>query len=142
MCAPLFSQALESRRLIKPVKAVTAKQQKRYMLYDLVPAKEITGGPWYTESEFDHEFIGELRTFIMHCVRRLNGGKGVTLSDIAEKMKQANVSRVALNLEEVQQLMQTLAFDYMIEQSSINKNGEAMFVSARKVTTMCDFKCE
>mmetsp|Transcript_11064 Transcript_11064/g.32821 ORF Transcript_11064/g.32821 Transcript_11064/m.32821 type:complete len:176 (-) Transcript_11064:340-867(-) len=133
-------QQLETRKLVKPVKAVTAKAKKLYMLFGLTPAKEITGGPWYTELEFDHEFISELRTFVMHCVRRLNGGKGVTLAEIAAKMKEANVSRVTLNLEEVQQLMQTLAFDYMIEQSGVNRNGEAMFVAARRVTTMCEFK--
>jgi len=37
---------LESRKLIKPVKAVNAKSKKCYMLYDLQPSKEITGGPW------------------------------------------------------------------------------------------------
>lgn len=90
--------------------------------------------------EFDHEFISELRTFIMHCIRRLNSGQGVTLKEIAEKMKIANVSRVQLNLQEVQQLVQTLAFDYMIEQSGFNKDGEAQFIAAKRLTVPCDFK--
>jgi len=137
----IFKQ-LETRRLIKPIKAVTAKTKKLYMLYDLTPAKEITGGPWYTEYEFDHEFIAELRNFILMCVRRMNGGKGVTLKSISDKMIQANVSRVTLSLEEVQQLVQTLAFDYLIEQRGVTESGEALFVAARKVTTMCDFQCE
>ena len=94
----------------------------------------------YTEMEFDHEFISELRTFIMHCVRRINGGKGVTLKEIAEKMKIANVSRVQLSLQEVQQLMQTLAFDYMIEPNGVNQNGEAQFIAAKRLTVPCDFK--
>jgi DNA-directed RNA polymerase III subunit RPC6 len=130
---------LESRKLIKPVKSVNAKSKKCYMLYDLQPSKEITGGPWYTEMEFDYGFISELRTFIMHCIRRLNGGKGVTMKEIAEKMKLANVSRVQLNLQEVQQLIQTLAFDYKIEQNGVNQNEEALFIAAKPVTTPCDF---
>jgi DNA-directed RNA polymerase III subunit RPC6 len=72
-------KGLESRRLIKPVKSVTAKAKKLYMLYNLTPSKELTGGVWYSDLEFDHEFISELRTFLLHCVRRLNGGRGVTL---------------------------------------------------------------
>ncbi len=131
---------LESRKLIKPVKSVTTKTKKLYMLYDLTPAKEITGGPWYTELEFDHEFVSELRTFIMHCVRRLNGGKGIGLQEISAKMKEANVSRVQLNLSEVSQLMQTLAFDYMIEQNGTNLNGEALFVAAKRCSSACEFK--
>ena len=139
----ILLQQLETRRLIKPIKAVTAKTKKLYMLYDLTPAKEITGGPWYSDYEFDHEFIAELRNFILMCIRRMNGGlgvgNGVTLKQIANKMIQANVSRVQLSLEEVQQLLQTLAFDYLIEQRGVTENGEALFVAAKPVTTMCDF---
>ena len=30
------------------------------MLYELEPSREITGGAWYTEQEFDGEFISVL----------------------------------------------------------------------------------
>jgi DNA-directed RNA polymerase III subunit RPC6 len=135
----IFKQ-LEQRRLIKPVKSVTAKAKKLYMLFELTPSKELTGGVWYSGLEFDHEFISELRTFVMHCVRRLNGGQGVTLAEIRGKMVQANVSRVELSLDEVKQLVQTLVYDYYIEEGSINDNGEISFVAARRVSTMCEFK--
>mmetsp|Transcript_31263 Transcript_31263/g.47290 ORF Transcript_31263/g.47290 Transcript_31263/m.47290 type:complete len:314 (-) Transcript_31263:1536-2477(-) len=131
-------KALESRRLIKPVKSVSSK--KVYMLYNLTPAKELTGGPWYTELEFDHEFINEMRKFLMQCVRRLNDGKGVTLTEIRDKMAQAKVSKVELSLEEVQQLMQTLAYDHLIEDIGVDTQGEVAYVAARRVTAMCDFK--
>eukprot|EP00548_Thalassiothrix_antarctica_P015302 CAMPEP_0194166192 /NCGR_PEP_ID=MMETSP0154-20130528/1858_1 /TAXON_ID=1049557 /ORGANISM="Thalassiothrix antarctica, Strain L6-D1" /LENGTH=284 /DNA_ID=CAMNT_0038876783 /DNA_START=92 /DNA_END=943 /DNA_ORIENTATION=+ len=128
-------KALETRRLIKPVKSVSSK--KVYMLFNLTPAKELTGGPWYTELEFDHEFINEMRKFLMTCVKRLNEGKGVTLEEIRDKMAQANVSKVELNLEEVQQLMQTLAYDHLIEDIGVDCHGEPLYVAARRVTAMC-----
>jgi len=133
-------KTMESRQMVKPVKSVSAKTKILYMLYDLKPAKEITGGPWFTEMEFDSEFINDLRTFIILCTRKMNGGRGVTLAQISDKMSQAKVSRVELNMDEVQQLLQTLAFDYRIEQTSVNSNGEAVFISSRRVTTMCDFR--
>lgn len=133
-------KALESRRLIKPVKSVTAKAKKLYMLYNLTPSKELTGGVWYSDLEFDHEFISELRTFVMHCVKRLNNGKGVTLGEIQGKMIQAKVSRIELSVDEVQQLVQTLVYDYLVEEDSENEKGETLYVAARRVTTMCDFK--
>jgi DNA-directed RNA polymerase III subunit RPC6 len=133
-------KALETRRLIKPVKSVAAKAKKLYMAYHLTPAKELTGGPWYTELEFDHEFINEMRKFLMQCVRRINTGLGVTIAEIKEKMVQANISRVELSWEDVHQLMQTLAFDQLIDQVSVNSNGEALFIAARRVTPMCEFK--
>lgn len=133
-------KALEQRRLIKPVKSVSAK--KVYMLYNLTPAKELTGGPWYTELEFDHEFINEMRKFLLQCVRRLNGGAGVTLVTIKDKMMAANVSKVQLDVEEVQQLMQTLAYDHLIEEAVQvdTATGDTLYVAARRVTSMCDFK--
>jgi len=132
-------KALETRRLIKPVKSVNSKAKKLYMLYNLSPAKELTGGVWYSDLEFDHEFISELRTFVMHCVKRLNGGKGVTLAEIQSKMVQAKVSRIELSVEEVQQLVQTLVYDYMVEENGENSQGEVLFVASRKVTSMCEF---
>jgi DNA-directed RNA polymerase III subunit RPC6 len=131
-------KVLETRRLIKPVKSVTSK--KVYMLYSLTPAKELTGGPWYTELEFDHEFINEMRKFMLQCVRRLNNGQGVTLTEIKDKLVQANVSKVQLNVEEVQQLMQTLAYDHLIEDAGLDSQEETLYVAARRVTPMCEFK--
>lgn len=133
-------KALEQRRLIKPVKSVTAKAKKLYMLYNLQPAKELTGGVWYSDLEFDHEFISELRTFVMHCVKRLNQAKGVALTEIQAKMTQAKVSRIELSLEEVQQLVQTLVYDNMVEEGGENENGEMLYLAARRVTSMCEFK--
>lgn len=131
---------LEQRRLIKPVKSVTAKAKKLYMLYELSPSKEITGGVWYSGLEFDHEFISELRTFVIQCVKKLNDGKGVTLGEIKGKMKQIEVSKVELSLEEIQQLLQTLVYDHLIEEGSVLANGEVRYVAARRVSTMCEFK--
>jgi DNA-directed RNA polymerase III subunit RPC6 len=133
-------KGLESRHLIKPVKSVTAKSKKLYMAFHLTPSKELTGGVWYSDLEFDHEFISELRTFLLHCVRRLNSGRGVTLAEIRDKMVQANVSRVQLSVKEIQQIMQTLVYDYIIELADDNEKAEVVYVAAKRITPMCDFK--
>jgi DNA-directed RNA polymerase III subunit RPC6 len=136
----IFKQ-LEQRCLIKPVNSVAAKSKKLYMLYDLKPSKELTGGVWYSGLDFDHEFISELRTFVMHCTRRLNKGHGVTLTEIKSKMEQAKISKVELSLDEVRQLVQTLVYDQKIEEVLTNDDDEVRFVAARTVTTaIADFK--
>ena len=61
-------KSLESRQLIKPVKSVQAKQKKLYMLYDLQPSKELTGGVWYSDLEFDHE-VSESVVYVPYRVR-------------------------------------------------------------------------
>lgn len=137
----IFKQ-LETRELIKQVKSIAAKSKKIFMLFDLEPSKEITGGVWYSGLEFDHEFIAELRTFIMHCAKRLNHGTGVTVREILAKMEEAKVSRVELSVGEVQQLVQTLVYDYCIEEGPApTSSGEVRYVSARPVTTpIANFK--
>jgi DNA-directed RNA polymerase III subunit RPC6 len=131
----IFKQ-LESRELIKPIKSIAAKSKKLYMLFDLEPSKEITGGIWYSGLEFDHEFISELRTFVMHCAKRLNHGTGVTVKEILSKMEEAKVSRVELSIGEIKQLVQTLVYDYCIEEGPTpTSTGEIRYVLSRPVTT-------
>ena len=61
---------LELRQLVKPVKSVNAGNVKKYMLYELQPSKEITGGPWYCDGEFDYEFISSLQMIAHGFVQR------------------------------------------------------------------------
>ncbi|ORY78159.1 RNA polymerase III subunit Rpc34, partial [Protomyces lactucae-debilis] len=55
---------LEAKSLVKCVKSVQHPTRKIYMLYDLVPSIEISGGPWYTDGELDTEFVSHLLTTI------------------------------------------------------------------------------
>ena len=63
-------KALEANNHIKSVKSVTSKTKKLYMLYDLVPSREITGGPWYTDQEFDYDFVGRLAQVVYQYTRQ------------------------------------------------------------------------
>jgi len=153
----IFKQ-LENRQLIKPVKSVTAKAKKLYMLYGLQPSKELTGGVWYSDLEFDHEFISELRTFLLHCIRRMNSGQGVTLQQLVNKIIEMKVSKVQLQLKEVEQLVRTLVYDYLVEEVVPDADGvlvsaefgstavvagdenSVLYVSAKRISTACDFK--
>ena len=134
---------LESRQLIKPVKSVVAKSKKLYMIYNLIPSKELTGGIWYSDLEFDHEFINELRIFLLQCIKRMNNGNGITLQQIIDKILMAQISRVELSANDVLQLIQTLIYDYMVEEittsSSSDGKDDTIYVAARKVTPLCEF---
>jgi DNA-directed RNA polymerase III subunit RPC6 len=85
------------------------------MLYDVVPAKEITGGPWYTEQEFDHEFVDELCNFIVQFVR----AQGMAdLNGINSRVRISGISKVELSLEELELVLQTLVYDGRLEEVS------------------------
>jgi DNA-directed RNA polymerase III subunit RPC6 len=85
---------LEQRLLIKSVRSVVSKSKKLYMVYDTVPAKEITGGPWYSDQEFDHEFVQELGSFIVQVVKNLGMADLPTIHD---KVRISGISKVFLN---------------------------------------------
>lgn len=61
-------KTLESKKLIKSVKSVQAAKRRLYMLYDLTPDESITGGAWYSDQDFESEFVEVLN---QHCLRFL-----------------------------------------------------------------------
>ncbi|ODV69990.1 34-kDa subunit of RNA polymerase III (C) [Hyphopichia burtonii NRRL Y-1933] len=61
-------KSLEGQRYIKSIKSVKHPTRKIYMLYNLQPSIEVTGGPWFTDSELDTEFIDSLTTVIWRFV--------------------------------------------------------------------------
>jgi DNA-directed RNA polymerase III subunit RPC6 len=45
------------------------RTRKMYMLSELEPSVELTGGPWYTDNELDTEFIKNLSAAILHYIK-------------------------------------------------------------------------
>ncbi|CAH0489059.1 unnamed protein product [Peronospora effusa] len=104
---------LETRRLVKSVKSISSKNKKLYMLFDLVPSTEITGGPWYNEQEFDHVFIDTLSTFVYEVIKASGMS---TLNAITDKVHASGISKVALGPEEISSIIQTLMYDGRVEE--------------------------
>ena len=82
---------LEQRSLLKTVRSVTSKSKKLYMVYEMTPAKELTGGPWYTDQEFDREFVVALCDFITKYVSFANMANTTMIN---EKVKQSGIVKV------------------------------------------------
>lgn len=61
---------LEQKQEIKSVKHVKFPTRKIYMLFDITPSSEVTGGAWYTDQELDTEFIDSLKTA---CLKYITG---------------------------------------------------------------------
>jgi DNA-directed RNA polymerase III subunit RPC6 len=124
---------LEQRNLIKSIRSVVSKSKKLYMVFDMVPAKEITGGPWYSDQEFDHDFVNALGEIIVNIVQK---GNIVGLQDIAHKVRISGVSKVDLSLEELELVVNTLIYDYRLEEVSNSTVGSLQGIPKRyKVTT-------
>ena len=50
-------KTLEAKRLIKSVKSVNAAKKKVYMLLNLQPDQSVTGGAWFSDNDFESEFV-------------------------------------------------------------------------------------
>jgi DNA-directed RNA polymerase III subunit RPC6 len=99
-------KALEMRKLIKAVKSVASKNRKVYMLFELEPSKELTGGAWYTEQEFDAEFIQVLRE---HCLKFVMHKGRVTLEELCDFVSCTGMSKVELRPDDVLQVVSTFS---------------------------------
>ncbi|KAL8713356.1 MAG: hypothetical protein Q9220_002555 [cf. Caloplaca sp. 1 TL-2023] len=53
-------KVLESKNYVKPIKTVKFPNRKTYMLAGLQPSDDVTGGPFYTDSVLDDEFVHQM----------------------------------------------------------------------------------
>jgi DNA-directed RNA polymerase III subunit RPC6 len=148
-------KSLESQSYIKSVKSVKHPTRKIYMLYHLTPSIDVTGGPWFTDSELDTDFIDSLLIVIWKfiaqktfpkCFKKKglipNGlkqysypaniltGMGSllpTLKDVNEFIISSGITTIELTLSDVKSLCDVLEFDEKIE--NINGSYKATWQS-------------
>ncbi|RLV96623.1 DNA-directed RNA polymerase III subunit RPC6 [Spathaspora sp. JA1] len=126
-------KTLENQRYIKSIKSVKHPTRKIYMLYNLQPSIEITGGPWFTDSELDTEFIDSLVTVIwrfaasktfpsafsqqanvnpIQATYPVNNSSGsVDLDQIMEFIATNKITNIELGLNDIRSLCDVLIFD-------------------------------
>lgn len=119
-------KALEERGLVKSVKSVQNASRKVYMLMELEPAKEITGGPWYGADAFDVEFIEVLQKATYSFIKSQGDA---TLQEIADFIKDKGVSKQALQAEDMMHIVNTLEYDGLVDQVA-GEDGEAHYRQA------------
>jgi DNA-directed RNA polymerase III subunit RPC6 len=108
-------KVLEQRKLIKSVRSVMSKSKKLYMLFDLEPSKEISGGPWYTDQDFDFQFVETLSDNIVNFIERQGMAR---MEQIGQHVRVRGLSKVELAPDELALVVQTLVYDGRIEEVS------------------------
>jgi len=117
---------LEGKKLIKSVKSVTYKNRKIYMLYDLVPSPQVTGGAWYSDGHLDRQFIQAMRRTVLQVLTKHPSS---LLADIVVKTREAGTSKIPLGAVEVQQLLDSLVYDgYAVVLPGCAKAGSSELV--------------
>ena len=113
-------KTLEGRQLIKAVRSVQSKNRKVYMSFEVEPSAEITGGAWYTEQEFDNNFINTLQRA---CLKHINEKRCVSIEDIHAFVRRSGVSKVELKVDDIQSIVDTLVFDGLVEELEGSGSG-------------------
>ncbi|EFJ44657.1 hypothetical protein VOLCADRAFT_118667 [Volvox carteri f. nagariensis] len=108
-------KVLESRRLVKSVKNVNNPSRKVYMLSELEPSRELTGGAWYTENQFDSEFINVLREACYSYIKRKDKVSS-SLGEIAAFIRSRGFSKVELRIEDIHTIIMTLVYDGRVDE--------------------------
>lgn len=130
-------KSLEGQRYIKSIKSVKHPTRKIYMLYNLQPSIEVTGGPWFTDSELDTEFIDSLlkviwryaasktypvafqppssNTNIIQSSFPSNHSGYVDLDAIMEFITNNRITNIDLNINDIRSLCDVLIFDDKLE---------------------------
>lgn len=129
---------LETKKLIKAVKSVTASKRKLYMLYGIEPDKSVTGGAWYSGTEFESEYVQILHEQCYQFVKRrlVSTENGIDFLDARESslvssqevkdyIDELKISNVKLTLQDIEMVLETIAFDGLIEKITVVKKIES-----------------
>eukprot|EP00088_Acartia_fossae_P048330 TRINITY_DN5271_c0_g1_i12.p1 TRINITY_DN5271_c0_g1~~TRINITY_DN5271_c0_g1_i12.p1 ORF type:complete len:304 (-),score=62.55 TRINITY_DN5271_c0_g1_i12:266-1177(-) len=140
-------KSLEAKKLVKSVKSVNANKKKVYMLYDLEPDNSVTGGTWYSDQDFESEFVEILNQqchrFLLHREEKASANKSggplavrngslVKVSEIASYISELGISKVTLRHEDIDAIMKTLIYDGKAERMS-GDGGEAMYRAVKSL---------
>jgi len=130
-------KTLEGKRLIKAVKSVNATKKKVYMLYNLDPDHSVTGGAWYSDQDFESEFVEILNQqcykFLYHKLETSQASNAgpiaaknssmVSPKDVAKFITDLGISKVALKTEDIEAILNTIVYDGKAEKCEGGESG-------------------
>lgn len=138
---------LETRNLIKAVRNVKYPTRKVYMLWDLSPSEEVTGGPWYHDQSVDEQFVNLLyencfkiiarRSFPLQSITATgvgacyaaNYGEYATAKYVHDVITRMQLSNEKLSINDITSILNLLVFD-----------GKVVKLVGGKVFTPCRIK--
>lgn len=127
-------KSLESKKIIKSVKSVHASKKKVYMLYEVTPDPKITGGTWYSDHEFETEFVRVLNELCGRLLdERLDDATKkfpndpflrrttslMSSTDLVNLINDTGISTVSLTVQDIESILYTLICDGRIEKVTV-----------------------
>jgi len=138
---------LESKKLIKAVKSVAASRKKVYMLFNLEPDITVTGGAWYSDQDFESEFVEVLnQQCYKYLEQKAEQADKMNLDPLAKRnasysscydvwkyISELGISKVQLSEGDIETILNTLVFDGKAEMSLVADGSSGSSSGQRKL---------
>lgn len=123
-------KVLEDTRKIKSIKSVK-NNRKTYVLYDIKPDEDVSGGVWFSNNDVDLVFVNKLMDVIYHFISKsgMIAEEGsytlnkidnlVKLRSIKDFIAGSGISEVELSMEDINTLIDGLVYDGRIEKLEV-----------------------
>lgn len=114
---------LLQRGLIKEVKSIQGANKRVYIVSELDPSTQHTGGPWYNDDqEYDTEFIDAMYAQVLAFLKRHSQ---VTVEQVTHYVDEIKISNEKLSVAHMRSLITTMLYDGAIEEcEGPDENGE------------------
>ena len=116
-----------------------------FRLYGLEPDRSVTGGAWYTDQEFESEFVEILNQQSYNYLydkleksRQAGATTGpmaarsmsmATSKEVAKYISDLGISKIDLKQEDIEAILDTLIYDGKLEKTTKVKDGQEIKVS-------------
>eukprot|EP00439_Symbiodinium_sp_Y106_P031723 s3913_g3.t2 len=120
---------LLKQQLIKEVKSVQNRNRKVFMLIDLEPSLEVSGGTWYKDGEFNYSWVETLREYCLTFMDK-NFGRPASQAELHRFVMQHPGPQVPTE-EDILCIMKTLELDEEVS-SLVTSDGQRVFMRRRK----------
>ncbi|KAI1318909.1 34-kDa subunit of RNA polymerase III (C) [Mortierella claussenii] len=120
-------RVLEQKALVKAIKSVKHPTRKLYMLMELTPSVEVTGGPWFTDQELDVDFVEQLthqcyKYILMKsfprdasCIFTSSHKAYPSAAAVRKYIMDKRISQVELSVDDITMLLDVLVYDGKVE---------------------------
>ncbi|CAE7332745.1 Polr3f [Symbiodinium natans] len=120
---------LLKQQLIKEVKSVQNRNRKVFMLIDLEPSLEVSGGTWYKDGEFNYSWVETLREYCLAFMDK-SPERPVSQADLYRFVMQHPAPQVPTE-EDILCIMKTLELDEEVS-SIVSAEGHRVFMRRRR----------
>lgn len=126
---------LMSRKLIKLENSIEGKNRKVYMLFELQPHRTIAGSSWYSNGEYDEQYVATIEKLIVQNLAQ-QVPSAMTADQILQAIENTGVFSTVPELEDMVQLCESLCLDGMIQHATMQRHTQSHAGSKQTLYTI------